>query len=233
MQRRVMTPRGEISFELEYKRVKNINLRIVRGGEVKVSAPRAARVGLIDSFVISKADFIFRALDRVAPSVPCRSYEDGEQVSVLGELYTLRVVEASRGGAVIRDGNIILSVKSGADREVRRALVVKLREAALLRLVPTLLERAMPYFTARGIAKPRISYRAMRSRWGSCHTKKGRITLSKALAECSVACVEYVLAHELTHLIHPNHSPAFYAELAKIMPDWRTRRERLRAFRTE
>ena len=234
MQRRVMTPHGEILFSLEYKKVKNINLRIVRGGEVKVSAPRAVGVEFIDSFVISRADFILRAIDKLGRVEPPSTFSDGEQVFILGTPYTLRSTPSAVNRAVVIDGAIVvLCLKKDAGTAVRRTLVEKLRQTALLRTVPSIVDRAMPYFGARGIARPTLSYRAMRSRWGSCHTKKGHITLAKALAKCPVVCIEYVVAHELTHLIHPNHSPAFYAELTKIMPDWKRRRDILRSFRPD
>lgn len=233
MQRTVDTPMGEIAFELQYKKVKNINLRIVKGGAVRVSAPRAASLAIIDSFVKSKAELILRAIDRLSTVQPSCSYADGETVFLLGLPYTLRCAAAPSNRAVISDGEITLYLKRGADESVRRALVAKLRETVLARTVPAILERAMPYFSAKGIAKPTLSYREMRSRWGSCHTKKKHITLAKALAQCPVSCVEYVVAHELTHLIHPNHSRDFYRELTKIMPDWKSRREALRGFPTE
>lgn len=233
MQRRVGTPRGEIAFELEYKKVKNINLRIVKGGEVRVSAPRAASLSLIDSFVISKADLILRAVQRLSAIQPSGTFSDGESVYILGVPYTLRCAAAGSNRALISGSEIILYLKAGAEEGVRRALVERLRETALSRTVPAIVERAMPYFSARGIARPTLSYRTMRSRWGSCHTKRKHITLAKALGQCPISCVEYVVAHELTHLIHPNHSRDFYQELTKIMPDWKSRREALRAFRTE
>ena len=67
-----------------------------------------------------------------------------------------------------------------------------------------------------------IRYREMKSRWGSCNHRNGQITLNKLLARTPKPCVTYVLVHELTHLHHPDHSPAFYQELARWVPDWKT-----------
>ena len=92
MKRVVLTPRGEISFELEYKRVKNVNLRIVPGGEVRVSAPRAASEPLIDGFVKEKADFILRAVERlraVSPKKAEREYAEGDALVLFGREYCI------------------------------------------------------------------------------------------------------------------------------------------------
>ena len=70
----------------------------------------------------------------------------------------------------------------------------------------------------------------MTSRWGSCKPSAGRVTFARQLAEAPLPCVEYVVWHELTHFLHPDHSPAFYADLAAVLPDWKQRRQVLNAY---
>jgi predicted metal-dependent hydrolase len=74
--------------------------------------------------------------------------------------------------------------------------------------------------------EPQVRIRRMVQRWGSC-TPTGTITLNPALVQAAPACIDYVLAHELTHLLEPAHSARFYQLMTNVMPDWRHRRERL------
>jgi predicted metal-dependent hydrolase len=71
-----------------------------------------------------------------------------------------------------------------------------------------------------------VRIRRMTRRWGSC-TARGVITLNPLLIQASLSCVDYVIAHELVHLLEPSHSPRFYRLLDNVMPDWRRRREKL------
>ena len=85
-----------------------------------------------------------------------------------------------------------------------------------------------PYFEKRGVAFPEIKFRKMKTQWGNCHPMSGVLTFNTRLAYAPTECIEYVVAHELTHFLQPNHSPLFYAELEKVMPDWKARRQRLK-----
>ena len=73
---------------------------------------------------------------------------------------------------------------------------------------------------------PTIQVRRMKTRWGSC-SKKGQILLNTDLVQAPIACIDYVIVHELCHLIVPNHSPRFYSLLDQSMPDWRARKLKL------
>ena len=80
-----------------------------------------------------------------------------------------------------------------------------------------------------GVAPKKWTVRVMNTRWGSCSTATGRITLNLKLYNKPDACIEYIVVHELCHLIHPNHGKDFYALLEKELPDWKTRRKQLKA----
>lgn len=91
-----------------------------------------------------------------------------------------------------------------------------------------LVRELLPLWEARmGVKAAAIRYREMVSRWGSCQPKTGRITLNLRLSLKSERCIEYVLVHELCHLLHPDHSPAFRSAMTALMPDWRERKQEL------
>jgi len=98
-------------------------------------------------------------------------------------------------------------------------------------VVLAICERVYPYFAKKGIAYPKIKFRKMVSRWGSCQVLKGILTFSTNLVYVPQQCVEYVVLHEFTHFLQANHSDKFYAELAKVCPDWKMRRKELKACR--
>jgi hypothetical protein len=81
-----------------------------------------------------------------------------------------------------------------------------------------------------GVPVPEIRVRSMTSRWGSCKPSAGRVTFARQLIEAPVSCVAYVVAHELVHFVHPNHSAAFYDCLARFCPDWKTQRAALNSY---
>ena len=85
-----------------------------------------------------------------------------------------------------------------------------------------------PLFAGLLPQRPVLAVREMKSRWGSCHIAKRKITLNKRLAEKPRAALEYVVLHEYVHFIHPNHGPGFHAEMARLMPDYKERRKLLK-----
>lgn len=87
------------------------------------------------------------------------------------------------------------------------------------------MDELYPMFRKYGVKKPSLRIREMETRWGSCLVKKGIVTLNKRLLEAPRNCIEYVVMHELCHLIHPNHSKQFYSFLAMLMPDWKERKQ--------
>ena len=84
--------------------------------------------------------------------------------------------------------------------------------------------------TRMNVRTPVIKWRYMKTRWGSCNIKSGEIHLNSQLSHMPLKCIEYVLVHELCHLHHPDHSPAFHAEMTRLMPDWKERKEELNSF---
>ena len=84
-----------------------------------------------------------------------------------------------------------------------------------------------PEFSKYKIKMPQISLRAMKTRWGSCTPGKGTIRFNLMLVDKPQECVEYVVVHELAHLVHPNHSKEFWKVVEEILPDWKERKKRL------
>lgn len=179
MIRKIKIKDTTIQYDLQYKKVKNINLRIKPDGSINVSANKRVPRKVIDDFIISKADFILRTLEKYK-NMPVKERK---------QYYT--------------------------ENEVKELILV-------------LCDKAYPHYQRRGVSYPEIKFRKMVSRWGSCHSQKGLLTFNTNLMYAPKECIEYVIYHEFTHFLQPNHSRRFYDELAKVCPIWKDSRKKLK-----
>ena len=217
-----------LKYDLTRKKVKNLNLRVHRDGSVAVSANSRVSVEYIEDFLRSRADFIFKAISHYAEieniAAAQKQYVDGESFRILGRDLRLKVLRGAKN-EVKSDGVFItLRVKDPFDTELKRNVFRKWFRNLCCETVTELCKAAYPKFGKYGISFPEIKFREMVSRWGSCMPRGKRITFNYALATVPIACIEYVVVHEFTHFLHPNHSPDFYRQLSVFMPDWRERK---------
>lgn len=104
-------------------------------------------------------------------------------------------------------------------------------KAAIYAKLYNILQKTYKRFSEYGFAMPELRIRKMKSQWGNCRKERGIITLNAYLYGMPLECTELVAAHELSHMVESNHSPAFYAVLAKTMPDWKSRDAELKRWR--
>ncbi len=220
-----------ITYTLERKDVKNLNLRIHTDGQVYVSAGKRLAASRIDAFVISKVSFIqnaqrkFRELEQYRPQP--KQYVSGETFYIQGHGLRLQVIQAAKE-SVDSDGVYIrLRTKTPDDFQRKERLMRRYLHEQCMAVFSQTLERLCPLFEKYGVARPTLRIRSMETRWGSCLVKKGIVTLNTRLLEAPQNCIEYVVMHELCHFIHPNHSKNFYGFLTMLMPDWKERRKAL------
>ena len=218
----------EVCYNLERKRVKNINLRIKTGGSIYVSASNRVSEKVIEAFLLSKADYILKALDyfaeRAKHAPEPKQYVDGEVFKILGQDRILKVIADEKNLAQSDDGYIILRVKDVSDAELKKKTTDKWRRDYCIEVITAVCEGVYPKFQKYGIDFPKLRFRNMVSRWGSCMPNKCALTFNTALIEVPLPCIEYVVVHEFTHFLQPNHSKKFYEQMAEFMPDWRERK---------
>lgn len=226
---RVVTAEGrEIRYCLERKNVKNLNLRVRKDGAVFVSANETVSCKEIDDFVCSKAQYIIGAIERfhdMAKYKPQpKQYVSGETFCIQGRGLRLQVSQAKKD-CISSDGiYIYLEVKDVNDFEKKKRIVTRFLDQQCKNVFGEVLDEVYPLFAKYGVDKPILRIRDMETRWGSCLTNKGIVTLNKRLIEAPRNCIEYVMMHELCHFIHPNHSKSFYMFLTMLMPDWKGRK---------
>lgn len=228
MQRKLEISGRILKYELTRKKVKNLNLRVRRDGTVAVSASSRVSIEYIEDFLRSKADFIFKALNHYAEieniSATQKQYVDGESFRILGHDLRLKVLRGAKNEVKSDGVFIILRVKDPFDTELKHNVFRKWYRVFCRETLTELCKATYPKFGKYGISFPEIKFRNMVSRWGSCMPRGKRITFNYALATVPIACIEYVVVHEFTHFLHPNHSPDFYRQLSVFMPDWRERK---------
>lgn len=231
MLRTVEADGNAISYTLERKPVKNINLRIRADQCVYVSAPKDVAAKMVDAFVVEKSAYILRALkkfkDKNRETVSENKFVNGETVKFLGRNLRLKVKNASRSKVESDESYVTLYVKDEQNADLKKRVLETWLRKKCKDEITAICKKVYPQVKKYGVAFPEIQLREMVSRWGSCSPKKGFMTFNTALIAMPVSCIEYVVTHEFTHFLYPNHSKKFYQQLATFMPDWEERKKRL------
>lgn len=224
-----------VEYEFERKRVRNINLRIRHDGSVYVSCPRYIAVKDVEDFLRSKSDFIFQGIrkmaDRIDKAARPVDYSDNEGVNVFGERCTLRVMSSDKNRVVFSWPEVFLYVTDVSDAELRRKTYEKWRRKILKNKILEMCEFYFPHFEKAGVSRPsEIKFRQMSSKWGVCDVRKKTITFNYNLFEVPEESIAYVVVHEYAHLIEPNHSHRFYAQVGRVLPDYKARISQLKEY---
>lgn len=218
----------KIKYDLQIKNVKNINLRIKADRSIFVSANSNVSEEDIRDFLISKSEYIINALEyyeelaRYSPKP--KQYVDGETFYIFGHDRRLKVAQGNKNSVSSDEAYIYLTVKEPDNLELKKKTIDKWLVKICREKVLEICKEVYPKFQKYDIVFPQIRFRTMISRWGSCQPKRKILTFNYALVEVPVSCIEYVVNHEFTHFIHPNHSRKFYQCLSMFMPDWKQRK---------
>lgn len=231
--RSVMQVAG-LAVEVVRKRMRSIRLTVSPpDGHVRVSAPTRAADAVVRDMVLSRLEWISRHRARMlaSPRPAPRRLATGEVHAHLGRTCRLLVLERpGRPGVRLLEtdpGPVLeLSLPPAADEAARWRALWRWQRAELEALIPPLLEKWQPVL---GVRAASWGIRRMKSRWGSCGLRARRITLGLGLVEHPPQCLEYVVVHELAHLIERGHNARFYAILDRALPGWRELRARLAA----
>ena len=211
-----------IELTFTRKRVRNINLRVQPStGEVKLSAPYKAPMALIERFVISRAEWIAQAQEdaQKRKQVSEYKYKSGDRLPFLGEPIRLTIEQASAGFRYLPDSAelmIFISDVKASDEKVQASIKAQLDRfyrQELLKRMPDIFEKWQPIV---GATAKEYRVRKMRTRWGSCNIHKARVWISLELIKYPLECLEYVVVHELTHLLEPSHNKRFILWLKRL-----------------
>lgn len=222
-----ITVRG-INIDVIYKDIKNLHIGVYPPvGRVRVAAPRRLDEEQIRLAVIQRLPWIKRQrqqLQEAARQSP-REMITGESHYVWGKRHRLKIIERPGRAHVEVDGDrLLMYVPAGTDTEARTRLLQGWQRKQMRLAVPPLIARWEPVV---GREVPRWSVRRMKTKWGSCNRETGHIWFNLELTKKHPLCLEYIVVHEMTHLLERNHGQRFTDLMDKFMPDWRNRRDEL------
>ena len=211
---------SDLDIEVTRKAMKNIRLRVRHDGSVCVSAPFGVSSARIQEFVSSKSAWIENHIN----SLLRQQEADDDHVLFMGTNYALEVVKDRRTGVALNGEN--MTIFCGKPEEYKEVLQNWWVQQALASL-GEIVNKWYPVLGQPEEDRPVIKIRKMKTLWGSCTSTQRTIRFNYYLMCASAECIEYVVLHELTHLLYPDHGADFKAFLSRHMPDWKERKRRL------
>lgn len=217
-------------FKLVRSARKSLGLYVYRDGSVMVRAPQRINLAEIYMFLRERWHWLQEKRAEFADEptpVPVR-YEDGVRFLHLGHWYTLRLQVARRARIALQGEELKVQLPEEVlqDQEAIEAAIRRWQRQEAQRVFPLRLAFCHESMLELQLPFPDLRIRRMRSRWGSC-SSRGVITLNLELIRMPLDCIDYVVVHELCHLVEFHHGPEFYALQARFMPEWEERKARL------
>ncbi len=219
---------SDISLDVERKAIKNVHLSVYPPvGRVRISAPLRMKLDTIRLFAISRIGWIRQQQQKILSQereTP-REYLERESHYVWGKRYLLTVSESDGPPSVeVKHSRLLLRVRPRTDEDKREALIEKWYRTQLREAVPPLLAR---WQSLLGVRVERFFVQRMKTKWGSCNHKARTIRLNTELTKKPPECLEYIVLHELVHLLEPTHNARFVATMDRFMPKWQFHRQAL------
>lgn len=218
-----------IIYQIRRAETQRLRITVTPDGLVSVRAPEYASDDAVDARVIRRGQWILRQQDEITELQKLhrsKKFVSGETHRYLGRQYRLRVRKAESPIVKLKGGFYEVRVSNPNDSEIVRRHVENWFRIQANRVFNFILQEWLRNPSFRDVDKPHLTIRKMKNRWGSC-TAKGHILLNPMLIHAPRQCIEYVVVHELCHLVHHHHGPEFYNLLDRVLPDWRLLRFRL------
>ena len=217
-----------ITFQLHYANRRTMEIAVYPNGSVSVKAPLGTDKNLIEYRIHKRARWILRQIryfSQFEPRTPPRLFIGGESHLYLGRKYRLKIRLSDTKNVVLKHGFFHISTVDGKPEHIEQLLEHWYRGRADV-YFPQVFDACWHHFLNNKVNKPLLKIRNMKTRWGSVSRKSG-ITLNLQLIKAPRECIEYVIIHELCHLLHANHGKEFYNLLEISLPDWEKRKHKL------
>ena len=218
----------DVEAEIYYKRIRNIHLRVIPpDGKVRISAPFRIKNEVIYKFAYSKLDWIKKQRVSISNNThESFQYINQETHYFKGRQYQLKVKENNEPPVVhLLNNEIVLQVPDGADLKTRRSILQDWYLYQLEMAIPPLITK---WESILNVSVRRFSIRSMKTRWGSCTPKTRSIRFNLELVKRAPECLEYIVVHELVHLLEASHNSKFKTLMDRFYPKWKLYRKELR-----
>lgn len=213
---------GDLEIEVIRKKIKHIYLSVhPPTGSVRMTVPARMAQETILFFARSKVDWIRKQQAKIQarPVQPVLEYVNGENHLYFGKPYVLKVIETNGRQRVelSTDGVMNLYVRPNSTKDERQKVLQEWYRWQLKAAIPPYIEK---WEKEIGVSVQAWNVRQMKTKWGSCNIQARRIWLSLELVKKNPCCLEYIIVHEMIHLLERYHNARFYGYLTKYLPDW-------------
>lgn len=217
-----------IKIEVERKRIKNMYLKVLPpDGKVHISAPMRMPEPEIIGFVRSRIEWIVQQQVKLKNrhSKEDLDYVTSDEILLCGSRYRLEVQDTNSSGYAYTEGSrFILYARPSSTVTQRHEIINRYYREVLTKQIPGLI---LKWEKAIGVQSEGYTIRNMKTRWGTCNIRSKRICLNLQLAKKPPKCLEYVIVHELVHLLEGSHNRVFKNYMDHFLPDWKTVRKEM------
>lgn len=220
-----------VKIDVIKKDIKNMHLSVLPPmGKVRISAPRNTSDEAIRLFAVAKIAWIKKQVEKFEsqPRQSEREYVSGESHYLWGRRYRLAIRHTNRANNIeLKGKKLILTVREKSTQQQRERVMNEWYRNELKDKIPSLIEK---WEQIIGVKVDSWGVKNMKTRWGTCNRKDKRIWLNLQLAKKPIKCLEYIVIHELVHLLEKNHNTAFVDYMDKFLPNWRVIKDELNSF---
>ena len=220
---------SRIDFCLKRNERKTLGIKVYPDGSIVVLAPMETPYEKVTEKVKSKAQWIDKQKDFFMffePRTKEKLYESGESHLYLGKNYRLKIIESNINSIKLKGGYLLINTKDKQQKkQIEKELKKWYKSKAIIHF-ENLYNNRLDLAKELSNKEPSLKYKWYENRWGSCF-KDGTISLNLDLIKAPKDCIDYVIVHELCHLVHHNHSNKFYSLLSKKLPKWRDSKDKL------
>ena len=217
-----------IPIMVERKNIKTIRLKVYPESVVKISSPYSITDEFLMEFASKHQKWIEDKLEKFSQTkgyAATTVIKNGMSIKMLGEDLIFSVKQCDRS-LIYREGKILhVCTTDIENQEKLMQQFDKWWRKESLDILKRQVDSLYPIIKKYDIPYPSIYLKKMKTLWGSCSVNRNKVTFNQYLTKAKIACIEYVVLHELVHFLYPNHSKKFYDFLSSYMPDWKERKK--------
>lgn len=220
-----------LEADIVFKNIRQLRLRVCPpDGQIRLSVPVGTSLADVEGFLNTQQDWITRTQKKIKiresrPSTQSRTLSEREPHYIWGKQYLISLIQTPNTPSVeLRNGWLRLNMPGHYTVEERRKRLDIWERKQLDDAIQPLIDHWEPIMQVKVAS---YSIRRMKSRWGSCNIRRHTLSINLDLVRRHPVCLEYVLVHEMIHLLEPGHTARFYAFMNQFLPDWRERESRL------